>query len=207
GQIVWVKDLDSKEDEDKTSGRYSILNQHEFIHIFRKNGERKAPSEEAVSKSALTKDERNQYFRSVWTMPPVAKMEGHPAVSPDELARRIIKMYSFTGETVLDPFLGSGTTCKAAQELGRRSIGYEREEKYRELIEKKIASTNTQPQKFEAVGEFAKRQLEELENNQPQKTNALSESLQKLKNQFPLISEADVKSIKAETNLQENAAA
>jgi DNA modification methylase len=51
-------------------------------------------------------------------------MEGHPAVSPDELARRIVKMYSFTGETVLDPFLGSGTTLKVAQELGRSAIGY-----------------------------------------------------------------------------------
>ncbi|MBF0259112.1 MAG: hypothetical protein HQK62_09785, partial [Desulfamplus sp.] len=206
-QIIWVKEEPSRVELDETSsGKDRIRNQHEFIHIFRKNGERKASSEEAAS--ALTKDERHQYFRSVWKIPPVKKIEGHPAVAPDELALRIIKMYSFKGDTVLDPFLGSGTTVKVAQELGRQAIGYEREAKYREIIEQKIASTNTQPQKFEAVSEFAKRQLEELENNPLQKTRDLTKSLQALQNKFSLAkSEVDMQSIETETNLQENAAA
>lgn len=189
-QIIWVKEDRSKAERDDTaSGRDKIQTQHEFIHIFRKNGERKLPSEEAASESTLTEDEKGQYFQSVWNIPPVRKMEGHPAISPDELALRIIKMYSFKGDTVLDPFLGSGTTVKVAQELGRQSIGYEREEKYMAIIEKKIASINTQPQKFEEVGEFAKRQLEELENNQPQKTRDLTDSLETLRQELAITSE------------------
>jgi len=200
-QIIWVKEGRQKAERDDTaSGRDKIQNQHEFIHIFRKNGERKAPSEEAISESALSEEEKWQYFQSVWKIPPVRKMEGHPAISPDELALRIIKMYSFKGDTVLDPFLGSGTTVKVAQELGRQAIGYEREVKYKETIEKKITQI-TPPQEFEPVSEFSRRTLDELETNQPSGRNDLTERLQALRDKLsPAKPEVA-------TNFQEQAAA
>jgi DNA modification methylase len=79
------------------------------------------------------------YSKSIWNMPTVnAEKEGHPAPFPEELPRRLIKFYTFLGDTVLDPFLGSGTTCRVARSLGRRSIGYEMDERYRPIIERKI---------------------------------------------------------------------
>jgi DNA modification methylase len=65
-------------------------------------------------------------------------MQGHPAMYPDELAYRLIKMFSYEGDTVLDPFLGSGTTIKVARQLGREAIGYEREDQYKQVIMEKL---------------------------------------------------------------------
>jgi hypothetical protein len=74
----------------------------------------------------------------VWEITPVKNMEGHPAVFPDELPRRLIKMYSYEGDIVLDPFLGSGTTVKVARELNRDGIGYEKELQYKPVIMEKL---------------------------------------------------------------------
>ncbi|HEX7393391.1 MAG TPA: site-specific DNA-methyltransferase, partial [Anaerolineaceae bacterium] len=77
---------------------------------------------------------------SVWTIPPVsAKKIGHPAPFPIELAKRVIKLYSYVGDVVLDPFAGSGTTCAAAKVLGRHYVGIERVEEYCQLAEKRIS--------------------------------------------------------------------
>lgn len=70
--------------------------------------------------------------------PAKAKAEGHPAPFPKELPSRLIKLYSFWGDTVLDPFAGTGTTLLAAQELGRKSIGFELNSEYVNLIYKKL---------------------------------------------------------------------
>lgn len=70
--------------------------------------------------------------------PAKAKIEGHPAPFPKELPYRLIKLYSFYGDTVLDPFMGSGTTAEVALELGRNVIGYEINEEYTSLIKSKI---------------------------------------------------------------------
>jgi len=64
----------------------------------------------------------------------------HPAIMPEEIVRRCIRMFSFAGDLVLDPFTGSGTTLKVAQELGRSSVGYEINEEFREIIEKKLSA-------------------------------------------------------------------
>jgi site-specific DNA-methyltransferase (adenine-specific) len=83
-----------------------------------------------------------KWYMNVWTMTnvlPLNRIEKGIAAFPDELPYRLIKLYSFKGETVLDPFLGSGTTSKVAKELGRNSIGYEKDETLIPVIEKKIA--------------------------------------------------------------------
>ena len=85
------------------------------------------------------KEWANWCVNSMWEMQPAkSSSENHPAPYPEELPRRIIKLYSFYGDTVLDPFLGSGTTSKVAIELGRNSIGYEINEEYVKTIKKKI---------------------------------------------------------------------
>ena len=94
--------------------------------------------------STITSEEFTEYTKSVWRMKTAdAKKTGHPSPFPEELPYRLIQLYTYRGDTVLDPFLGSGTTCKVAKALGRRSIGYEVDESYRSIIEKRIAGYQT----------------------------------------------------------------
>ena len=110
---------------------------YEFIHIFKKPGKGKRVSKEIKETSKLTKEEWKEYFSGHWHFGG-AKQIGHEAMFPDELPRRLIKMFTFIGDTVLDPFLGSGTTVKVALELQRNAIGYEINKDFLEIIKKKI---------------------------------------------------------------------
>lgn len=97
---------------------------YEFILIFKKQGISKPVSSELREKSKMTTEEWNQYFSGHWNFAG-EKQDKHLAMFPEELPKRIIKMFTFVGDTVLDPFLGSGTTILAAKNLDRNSIGYE----------------------------------------------------------------------------------
>ena len=90
---------------------------------------------------------------SIWDFQPAsAKQENHPAPFPEELPRRCIRLYSFVGDTVLDPFAGSGTTLKVARELGRNSIGIEINPKFESLIRDKLGANETETEdSFEFV--------------------------------------------------------
>ena len=114
-----------------------ITYEHEYIIILRKPGDWPKPTGEQKEKSELTKEERSSWFRGIWEIHP-ERQEDHIAMFPLEIPRRLIKMYSFHGETVLDPFLGSGTTLKAAQMLGRNGIGYEINRGFEPVIREKI---------------------------------------------------------------------
>ncbi|MBK7141871.1 MAG: site-specific DNA-methyltransferase [bacterium] len=111
---------------------------YEFILLFKKHGEAPKPSAEMKELSKLTTEEWNLYFSGHWNFSG-EKQDSHLAMFPEELPHRLIKMFSFAGETVLDPFLGSGTTSKAAMNLGRNSIGYEINPEYRSLMEAKLS--------------------------------------------------------------------
>lgn len=115
---------------------------YEWITVFSKCGKRPQVSKEVKERSKLTTKEWQDWaINSIWEMHPAsAKREKHPAPFPEEMPRRLIKLHSFHGDTVLDPFLGTGTTAKVALELGRKAIGYELNVDYKELIVNKLNS-------------------------------------------------------------------
>ena len=110
---------------------------YEFIQIFKKPGPARKVPREVKAAAQLTKEEWKEYFSGHWQFGG-ARQLGHEARFPEELPRRLIKMFTFHGDTVLDPFLGSGTTVKAALELGRRAVGYEINAAYLSLIKENL---------------------------------------------------------------------
>jgi len=110
---------------------------YEFILIFKKLGNPPKPTTEQKKMSALTKEEWNTYFSGHWNFSGV-KQNGHLAMFPEELPARLIKMFAFVGDTILDPFLGSGTTSLTARNLNRNSVGYEINEEYISKIKDKL---------------------------------------------------------------------
>jgi hypothetical protein len=110
---------------------------YEFILLFKKPGAGKKVAPEIKEASRLTKEEWKEYFLGHWYFGGTRQM-GHEAMFPEELPRRLIKMFTFVDDTVLDPFLGSGTTMKAALDLGRNALGYEINENFLDLIKEKI---------------------------------------------------------------------
>ena len=113
---------------------------YEHILLFKKHGNPPKVGARAKAASGLTKQEWNEYFYGHWNFPG-EKQNGHLAMFPEELPRRLIKMFSFVGETVLDPFLGSGTTTLAAANLGRDSVGYEINRDFEETICGKVGES------------------------------------------------------------------
>lgn len=116
-----------------------ITYEHEYIMLFKKEGQGPQPTKEAKEHSKLTKEVRSKWFRGIWDDLPPARQEGHCAMFPEELPARIIQMFSFAGDMVLDPFVGSGTTMAAAKKWNRSSIGVEINPKYVDLIQSKAA--------------------------------------------------------------------
>jgi len=114
----------------------------EYILIFRKGPPRSFPPKDPDRyKSRFTKRERDEWFSQVWKVQGVRQnvdgLERRVAAFPEEIPRRLIRMFSVLGDLVLDPFLGSGTSLKAAMELGRRFVGYEKLEEMTEIIRRK----------------------------------------------------------------------
>ena len=110
---------------------------YEFILIFKRYGTPPKVSKEVKEQSRMTKEEWNQYFTGHWNFPG-EKQGKHLAMFPEELPGRIIKMFSFVGDSVLDPFLGSGTTSLAARNRSRNSVGYEINDDFLPIIEEKL---------------------------------------------------------------------
>ena len=110
---------------------------YEFILIFKKHGKAPKVTKEIKEQSKMTTEEWNQFFTGHWNFAG-EKQDKHLAMFPEELPRRLIKMFSFVGDTILDPFLGSGTTALAAKNLDRNSIGYEINQDFLPLIQDKL---------------------------------------------------------------------
>lgn len=119
---------------------------HEYILIFSKDSF-SHPSK--GKESTIKKEEFLEWTKSVWTFPAVsARKIGHPAPFPEELPNRLIKLYSFKHDVILDPFLGSGTTSLSAIKNGRNYIGYDTNKKYVELADKRVAEYANQTKLF-----------------------------------------------------------
>lgn len=110
---------------------------YEFILIFKKLGDAPKHTKEQKELSKMTAEEWNTFFAGHWNFTG-ARQNGHIAMFPEELPRRLIKMFSFVGETVFDPFAGSGTTALAAKNLDRNSIGYEINPEFIPFIKEKL---------------------------------------------------------------------
>jgi DNA modification methylase len=134
---------------------------YEFIHIFKKPGKSKKVSPEIKAASRMTKEEWKEYFAGHWHFGGVRQV-GHESMFPEELPRRLIKMFSFVGDTVLDPFLGSGTTVKVALEAARNAVGYEINPVFLEGFPHKIGAGERLPFYNEVHLMEADKRIEEL---------------------------------------------
>jgi len=121
-----------------------VKNDIEYILMLRKHGGYRQPTEEQRRRSKLSKEEHARWFRSMWTDVPGAPTRDHPAPFPVELAYRLVRMFSFADDTVLDPFLGTGTTIVAAVRAGRHSIGVEVDPRYLELATDRLVLESQQ---------------------------------------------------------------
>lgn len=151
GAIIWQKKTTMNTSGGATvMGSYPyprngiIVMDYEFILIFKKPGDPPQVSKDIKELSALAKEQWQQYFRGHWTFGG-ARQDKHLAMFPVELPKRTIEMFTFVGETVLDPFLGSGTTSLAAMQTGRNSIGYEINKDFLPVIREKLNCKNNSP--------------------------------------------------------------
>ncbi len=125
-----------------------IKNDVEHILMLRKHGQYRSPTEDQRATSRLTKDEHSRWFRPIWTDVAGASTREHPAPYPVELAYRLIRMFSFTGDTVLDPFAGTGTTTLAALRCDRNSVANEIDPEYFAIAEKRVRAELQQGKVF-----------------------------------------------------------
>lgn len=114
-----------------------IKNDAEFILMLRKPGGYRQPTIQQRDSSRFTKDEHQEWFQQIWTLTGESTRE-HPAPFPEKLAYRLVRMFSFTGDTVLDPFMGTGTTLLAATRCNRNAIGVELERDYIRIARRRL---------------------------------------------------------------------
>lgn len=120
-----------------------IKNDVEYILMERKPGGYRKPTEKQRIDSKMDKEDFQNWFSQIWEMPGASTKNGHPAPFPLELANRLVKMFSFVGDTVLDPFCGSGTTMLAAMNNDRNGVGIETEAYYCDYSIRRIEDSRT----------------------------------------------------------------
>jgi site-specific DNA-methyltransferase (adenine-specific) len=140
GEIIWNKSASAGTSTAwgswQSASNPTLRDVHEYIQVYSKGDYARKP----VGKSTITKEEFLEYTKSIWSFPAAsAKRIGHPAPFPCELPLRLIKLYTYEGDIVLDPFMGSGQTAIAAKSVGRRYIGYDLSQEYTDLANKRIA--------------------------------------------------------------------
>ena len=122
-----------------------VKNDIEHILFMRKGGAYRTPETMQKALSMLTKQEMQAWWRSIWVdIKGASTRGGHPAPYPTELAERLIRMFSFAGDTVLDPFVGTGSTSVAALQAGRSSIGNEIDGSYLKIAHKRLLDASKQ---------------------------------------------------------------
>jgi site-specific DNA-methyltransferase (adenine-specific) len=142
GEIIWNKAASSSASTAwgswRSASNPTLRDVHEYILVFSKDTYRRGAPEKR--ENTIEKDQFLEYTKSVWTFPAVsAKKIGHPAPFPEELPARLIQLFTYADEIVLDPFMGSGQTAVAALNNGRNFVGYEIDPDYVHLAEERIA--------------------------------------------------------------------
>ncbi len=141
-----------------------IKNDIEYILFLRKGREYRKVNSLQKALSILTKEEMQQWWRSIWTdIRGASTRMGHPAPFPPVLAERLIRMFSFAGDTVLDPFLGTGSTAIAAVASGRNSIGIDIDSKYVEIARDNVKETALKKRETGAIHAVLKPVSEQLQ--------------------------------------------
>jgi site-specific DNA-methyltransferase (adenine-specific) len=138
GEIIWDKQnilSGTAWGSWKSPNNPSIRDHHEYILIFRKEGNRRGTSD-------ITDKEFIEYTKAIWNVMPETRLQEHPAPFPIALAKRAIKLFSFKEETILDPFMGAGTTGVAAVQLGRKFLGFEISQSYCQIANKRTSQKN-----------------------------------------------------------------
>ena len=155
GEIIWNKSagagISTAWGSFQSASNPILRDVHEYILIFSKgNYKRERDKEEKeLRKDNITKEEFIEWTKSVWTMnTESAKRIGHPAPFPEELPNRLIKLFSFTNDIVIDPFMGSGTTAIAAIKNNRNFVGYEINEEYINLANNRILNLKINAERF-----------------------------------------------------------
>ena len=141
GEIIWNKAASASPSTAwgswQSAANPILRDIHEYILIFSKGDYKR---DKKGKEDTITRDQFMEWTKSIWSMnAESAKRIGHPAPFPEELPFRLIQLYSFKGDIILDPFMGSGTTGVAALKAERKFIGYEISSEYIELSKKRIA--------------------------------------------------------------------
>jgi site-specific DNA-methyltransferase (adenine-specific) len=142
GEIIWAKGAGAGVSMAwgswQSAANPVLRDTHEYILVFCK-GSFSRPKQN--KESTITREQFMEWTKSVWTMnPESARRVGHPAPFPLELPARLIELYTFAGDVVLDPFMGSGTTALAARQARRRYVGYDTSEEYADLARRRLAA-------------------------------------------------------------------
>jgi site-specific DNA-methyltransferase (adenine-specific) len=141
GEIIWNKASSASPSTAwgswQSAANPVLRDVHEYILVFSKGSfGRKAKGKE----NTILREQFLEWTKSIWTFPAMpARRVGHPAPFPEELPHRLIQLFTYQNDVVLDPFMGSGTTCLAAAADGRRYVGYDLNEEYVELARKRLA--------------------------------------------------------------------
>jgi len=148
--IIWYKISNAKHETENGSGFLGkpyepnavVKNDVEYILFQRKPGGYRRPSLAARLLSVIPESDHREWFQQIWSIPG-SSTRNHPAPFSLDLAERLVRMFSFVGDTVLDPFMGTATTNLAAQHWGRDSIGFEVEPRYFKMARNRLASLNS----------------------------------------------------------------
>ncbi len=171
GEIIWDKGASAGSScawgSWQSASNPVLRDVHEYILVFSKGSFKRNTHDGAKGKNSITRDDFLDATKSVWRFPTTsAKRANHPAPFPLELPRRLIQLYSFEGDVVLDPFMGSGTTAVAALQSKRSYVGYEISKQYADQARKRLRNakselakseqTQSEPSRAEpALGELA----------------------------------------------------
>jgi len=142
GEIIWNKAASASPSTAwgswQSAANPILRDIHEYILVFSKGDYKR---EKGIKENTISKEQFMEWTKSIWTMnAESARRIGHPAPFPEELPNRLIQLYSFKGDIILDPFMGSGTTAVSALKTDRKFVGYDISKEYIDLAEKRIES-------------------------------------------------------------------